>query len=125
MLQKIKSFLSKGNRAQWCVFFLFAFILFVKCILFHWDAFHSILISSAWRDPLSFYKFYMAKLLMPLFIASFVFITKHYWWTIVVSLLVDIWSIANQLTQSIVGQISRYLMMICLCHSICTFDFLR
>ena len=95
MLQKIKSFLSKGNRAQWCVFFLFAFILFVKCILFHWDAFHSILISSAWRDPLSFYKFYMAKLLMPLFIASFVFITKHYWWTIVVSLLVDIWSIAN------------------------------
>ena len=95
MLQKIISFLSKGNRAQWCVFFLFAFILFVKSILFHWDAFHSILISSAWRDPLSFYKFYMAKLLMPLFIASFVFITKHYWWTIVVSLLVDIWSIAN------------------------------
>lgn len=95
MLQKIKSFLSKGNRAQWCVFFLFAFTLFVKCILFHWDAFHSILISSAWRDPLSFYKFYMAKLLMPLFIASFVFITKRYWWTIVVSLLVDIWCIAN------------------------------
>ena len=95
MLQKIKSFLSKGNRAQWCVFFLFAFILFVKCILFHWDAFHSILISSAWRDPLSFYKYYMAKLLMPLFIASFVFITKRYWWTIVVSLLMDIWCIAN------------------------------
>lgn len=95
MLQKIKSFLSKGNCAQWCVFFLFAFVLFVKCILFHWDAFHSILVSSAWRDPLSFYKFYMAKLLMPLFIASFVFVTKRYWWTIIVSLLVDIWCIAN------------------------------
>ena len=32
---------------------------------------------------------------MPLLIASFVFITKRYWWTIVVSLLVDIWCIAN------------------------------
>lgn len=32
---------------------------------------------------------------MPLFIASFVFITKQYWWTIVASLLVDIWCIAN------------------------------
>lgn len=95
MLQKVKSFLSKGNHAQWCLFMLFAFILFIKCILFHWDAFHSILISSAWQDPLSFYKFYMAKLLMPLFIASFVFVTKHYWWTFVVSLLVDIWCIAN------------------------------
>lgn len=58
---------------------MFALTIFVKCILFHWDAFHSILISSAWRDPLSFYKFYMAKLLMPLFIASFVFITKRYY----------------------------------------------
>ena len=95
MLQKIKSFLSKDNHAQWCVFTMFALTIFVKCILFHWDAFHSILISSAWRDPLSFYKFYMAKLLMPLFIASFAFITKRYWWTIVVSLLVDIWCIAN------------------------------
>lgn len=32
---------------------------------------------------------------MPLFIASFVFMTKRYWWTIVASLLVDIWCIAN------------------------------
>lgn len=95
MLQKIKSFLSKGYHAQWCVFVLFALVLFTKCIIFHWDAFHSILICSAWRDPLSFYKFYMAKFLMPLFIASFVFVSKRYWWTIVVSLLVDIWCIAN------------------------------
>ena len=91
----IKSFLSKGNHAQWCVFVLLALVLFTKCVIFHWDAFHSLLISSAWRDPLSFYKFYMAKLLMPLFIASFVFVSKRYWWTIVVSLLVDIWCIAN------------------------------
>jgi len=91
----IKSFLHKGNRATWCVFVLFALMLFIKCVLFHWDAYHSILISSLWKDPLSFYKFYMAKLLMPLFIASFVLITKRYWWTIIVSFLVDIWCISN------------------------------
>ena len=37
----------------------------------------------------------MAKLLMPLFISSFVFISKRYWWTIIISLLIDIWCIAN------------------------------
>ena len=37
----------------------------------------------------------MAKLLMPLVLSSFIFITRSYWWTIVVSLLVDIWCVAN------------------------------
>lgn len=95
MLQKIRSYFSKGSRAQWVVFTVFASTIFVKCVLFHWDAFHSILISSLWKDTLSFYKFYMAKLLMPLFISSFIFLTRSYWWTIVVSFLIDIWSIAN------------------------------
>ena len=95
MLQQIKSYLSKGNRAQWCFFVLFAFSLFLKCVLFHWDAFESLLISSLWKDTLSFYKFYMAKLLMPLFISSFIFISKSYNWTIIISFLIDIWCIAN------------------------------
>lgn len=83
------------NRANWLLFSAFAIILFLKNILFHLDAFHTILISSLWQDPLSFYKFYMAKLLMPLFIASFLFISKHRWWTIVLSVLVDLWNTAN------------------------------
>ena len=95
MLQKIKSFLSQRNCVHVCLFILFVLFLFLKCILFHWDAFHSILISSLWKDPLSFYKFYMAKLLMPLFISSFIFISKTQWWTIFVSSLIDIWCIAN------------------------------
>lgn len=84
-----------GNRANWLLFSAFAIILFLKNILFHWDAFHTILISSLWHNPLSFYKFYMAKLLMPLFVASFLFISKHRWWTIVVTVLIDLWATAN------------------------------
>ena len=37
----------------------------------------------------------MAKLLMPLLISSFIFVSKRYWWTIIISLLIDIWCIAN------------------------------
>ena len=98
MMKRIEQFnnwLSQGNRLTWLLFFIFTFVLFLKNTFFHWDAFHSILISSLWRDPLSFYKFHMAKLLMPLFISSFLFISKYRWWTIVMSLLIDIWCVSN------------------------------
>lgn len=95
MLQKIKSFLSKGNRTQWCVFFLFAFTIFVKCILFHWECFHSILISSLWHAPAEFFSFWCPKIAVALFFAGFVFVSKRSWWTIVFSLVFDTWILAN------------------------------
>lgn len=95
MIHQIKTFLSKVNHVQWLLFCTFVLILFLKSLLFHWDAFHVILISSLWSDPLSFYKFYMAKLLMPLFISSFLFISHKRWWTIIVAVIVDIWCISN------------------------------
>lgn len=81
--------------STWLTFILFSLLLFVKNVLFHYDAFHALLISSLWRDPFHFYTFYMAKLLMPLFIANFILISRHKWWTILVSFLVDLWCIAN------------------------------
>lgn len=95
MLQKIKSFLSKGNRAQWCVFVLFAFTIFVKCILFHWDIFHSILISSIWKEPTDFFAFWIPKINIALLLASFIFLFPNKWWTVVVLLLIDLWCISN------------------------------
>ncbi len=95
IFKSFRQWLLPGNRLTWAIFFLFAVLLFGKQIIFHWDAFHSLLISSLWRNPIAFYKFYMAKLLMPLFIASFVFISRHRWWTILVSFLTDIWCMAN------------------------------
>lgn len=95
MLQKIKSFLSKDNHAQWCVFFLFVFTIFVKGVLFHWNCFHSVLISSLWHTPAEFFRFWGGKLIPALFLGSFVFLTKKNWWTIVVNVIADIWLIAN------------------------------
>lgn len=95
MLQKIKSFLSKDNHAQWCVFFLFVFTIFVKGVLFHWNCYHSVLISSLWHTPAEFFRFWGGKLIPALFLGSFVFLTKKNWWTIVVNVMADIWLIAN------------------------------
>ena len=97
MLQKFKSFLSKGSRVQWFVFAFFALTIFVKCLLFHWFAFHSMLVSSLWKNPLAFFNFYCPKLTIAIFIASFVLISKRYYWTVVVSFLIDIWMTANVL----------------------------
>jgi len=94
-LKSFRTWLHQGNHSTWILFVSFAILLFIKCILFHWAAFHSILVSSLWKAPLNFYKFYMAKLLMSLLIASFLFISKRRWWTIIISFLVDIWCISN------------------------------
>lgn len=91
MMQQTKS------KNIWILFGVFSLLLAAKCILFHWSAFHSILISSLWKAPLDFFKFYMPKLLTPMFIASFIFISKRLWWTWVVALLTDIWCIANSI----------------------------
>lgn len=74
---------------------IFAFTLFLQCCFFHYQAFHSILISSLWNDPISFFTFYAPKISISLFIASFVFLFKRKSWTIYVSLLVSIWCIAE------------------------------
>ncbi len=95
MFQKFKSFVTKGNRAQWCVFFLFAFTIFIKCVLFHWECFHSILISSIWRAPFEFIAFWWNKMIPALLLGSFVFISKRYWWTVLVNIIIDLWIIAN------------------------------
>ena len=95
MFQKIKSYLSKGNHAQWCVFIVLVLLIFIKCVLFHWFCFHSVLISSLWKNPFEFFRFWGGKLLPALFLGSFVFVTKRCWWTIIINIVCDIWLIAN------------------------------
>ena len=95
MLQKFKSFFAQGNRVQWCVFCLFALTIFSKCVLFHWNCFHSILISSLWRAPFEFFSYWCPKIAVALFFASFVFVCKRSRWTIIFSFIFDVWILAN------------------------------
>lgn len=95
MIQKIKTYLAEGYRAQWCLAILVFGSIFIKCVLFHWFGFHSILLSSIFRDPNSFFSFWIGKMLPALFFASFAFVSRRPWWTVVVQVLVDLWIIAN------------------------------
>lgn len=94
-LTRLRAWFAQGNRTAWTVFFLFSVVLFVKTMIFHWTCFHCVLISSLWTNPTEFFRFWGGKIVPILFLGSFVFITKRYWWTVIVNLLVDIWMIAN------------------------------
>lgn len=94
-LSRLRAWFAQGNRTAWAVFILFALILFLKTMIFHWTCFHSVLISSLWKNPTEFFRFWGGKITPVLFLGSFVFLTKRYGWTIIAHVLTDIWLIAN------------------------------
>ncbi|MGM9810890.1 MAG: LTA synthase family protein [Paludibacteraceae bacterium] len=94
-LSRLRAWFAQGNRTAWAVFLLFALVLFLKTMIFHWTCFHSVLISSLWKNPTEFIRFWGGKITPILFLGSFIFLTKRYWWTVVAHLLTDIWLIAN------------------------------
>lgn len=85
----------QSKYATFYLFCLFAFSLFMQCMLFHWAAFHSIMVSSLWKNPYAFWSFYLPKIGISLFLAAFVFLSHRKGWTIVVSLLTNVWIIAE------------------------------
>ena len=88
------AFFRKGNRATWCVFFLFAFSIFLKCVLFHLMCFQTLPVSTLLHNPHRL-SVYLSKAAMAVFVTSFVFLSKRKHWTVVVSIILDIWIIAN------------------------------
>ena len=87
--------LKESKYATLILAIIFAFTLFLQCSFFHYQAFHSIFISSLWKDPVVAWTLYAPKISISLFIASFVFLFKRKSWTIYVSFLVSIWCIAE------------------------------
>lgn len=91
-------FLSRLKESKYATLILasiFAFTLFLQCCFFHYQAFHSILISSLWNDPITFLTFYAPKISISLFIASFVFLFKRKSWIIYFSFIISLWIIAE------------------------------
>ncbi len=93
----MKKLLGKINEKVNVVFLVFTFSIFIKCVIFHYSCFGYVAGSSLWQNPFEFFAFYFAKLLPALFFGSFVFLAKRQWWTIIVSVVVDFWLIANLL----------------------------
>lgn len=89
------NFTQKIDYNKYLIAVLFIGIIFFDGVFFHWYIYHSILLSSLWLHPFDFMLFYAPKLASALILGSFVFIFKNYWWAIIVSLLLDVWMLAN------------------------------
>lgn len=94
-LQSFRTWLSKGSRANWCAFVLFCIALFAKTMIFHFSVDYGILVSSLWKHPTEFFRFWGGKIVPILFLGSFIFLSKRFWWTYIANLIVDLWCIAN------------------------------
>ena len=74
---------------------VFALSIFAQSVLFHYLIYHEILFSSLWTHTVDFFRFYLPHISIALFLASFVFLFKNKWWTVAVSVFIDVWIWAN------------------------------
>ena len=79
------------------LFLIFALSIFLKVVAFRIATAHLDLLDTLREYPGNFLVFWIGKLLPAVVIASFVYITRQKWWTIVDSLLIDLWIISNLL----------------------------
>ncbi len=98
---KLCSFINKhalrGTKATWGLFILYALVIFITVMAAHWFFFHSVYISSLWKNTSVFLGFWLPKICISLFFAFFVLISKRKWWTVILLCIIDVWIIANLL----------------------------
>lgn len=92
MRERIKQWFILGNRANWCVFILFALFVFCKTLLFDHFAFRELDLQPSFVGLLS--KTFV-KLAASILFASVTFLLRDKRWLILLSFLIDTWLIAN------------------------------
>ncbi len=90
-----REWMSKGNRASWIVFSLFALFTFAKTLLFNYYAFHYNMVPNLWESPAAFFSTVLPKLSMAIVMASLTFLLKDKRWMILLSFVIDTWCVAN------------------------------
>lgn len=83
------------RHIDWLLYIALTIVLFIECVWSHYSCTHSILIASFWKNPLAFWGFYLPKLFISMFFASFVFFVKHKWSVVVYSIIFNVWFWAN------------------------------
>ncbi|MBR4582175.1 MAG: sulfatase-like hydrolase/transferase [Bacteroidales bacterium] len=94
-IPKSKKGVLVGAKGLLLIFFSFFMVMFITNLMFHYFCFGYIAFSSLWSNTAEFFAFYFSKMCIPLFIASFVLLTKRQWWTIIVLFLICLWYVAN------------------------------
>lgn len=92
MRKRIQQYLAIGNRANWCVFAIFAIFIFGKTLLFDHFAFRELALQPSFVGLLS--KTFV-KVAAALLFASVSFLLRDKRWLILHSFIIDTWLIAN------------------------------
>jgi len=79
---------------------IITFVLLVVCMLqktyfFHFSIYQSVLLSSIWQSPVTFWDFHLGKIIPCITVACFVFLSKKNYWSIIFSAIIDLWCVAN------------------------------
>ena len=88
MRERIQQCLAIGNRANWCVFAIFAIFIFGKTLLFDHFAFRELALQPSFVGILS--KTFV-KVAAALLFASFTFLLRDKRWLILLSFIIDTW----------------------------------
>lgn len=85
------------SRKGHCLFFalIFTVSVFIQCLIFNWQAFHSLYWSSLFSRPVWFWAFYLPKISAALFMGGLCLLFKNRRWTLFVSVLVSLWAFAE------------------------------
>lgn len=89
--------ISNYKSNSYILFIVLCLSIFIKCVLFHYFCFDTLPLSCIFSRPLHFFNFYFNKILPALIVSSFVFIVKRRWWIIPITIIIDLWFIANLL----------------------------
>ena len=87
--------LFKKYQRTFIIATIFAFSIFAQSVLFHYLIYHEILFSSLWTHTEDFIRFYLPHTSIALFLAGFVFLFRNKWWTVAVSVFINVWILAN------------------------------
>lgn len=87
-----REWLSVGNRTNWCVFGLFTILFFAQTLIFDHFAFREIPMYTSVSNSFSLL---LSKLAGALLFASLTFLLRNKRWMILLSVIVDVWLIAN------------------------------
>ncbi len=77
------------------LFFVLAFTIFLKVVAFRMATGHVDNWQTLLTSPSFFFVSWFGKALPAVIVASFVYLFRRQWWTIVFSLLIDVWIVSN------------------------------
>lgn len=105
---KVPAFVTRLRASKYANLYLallFALSLFGQCLLFNVLGGFGVMVSSLWRNPSGFWSFYLPKMFVAVLLASLVFLFKRKYWTLYVSALLSLWTLANLVYLRNVGNV--------------------